>query len=45
MLFINKQGIDTVFHEGEIKNNIKVLIKPYNRLSLPKAKEKRKQET
>ena len=37
--------VDTVFHESEIKDIIKVLIKPHNRLSLPKAKEKRKQDT
>ena len=37
--------IDTVFHESEIKDIIKVLIKPHNRLSFPKAKEKRKQDT
>jgi len=32
--------IDTVFHESEIKNSTKILIKPHNRHSLPKAKEK-----
>jgi len=37
--------VDTVFHESEIKDIIKVLIKPHNRLSFPKAKEKRKQDT
>ena len=38
-------NIDTVFHESEMKNSIKELIKPHKRLSLSKAKEKRKQET